>query len=375
MDPRRFDNLAVRLAAPLSRRRGIGRLALLGIGSLVALDDVAARKKKKKKKKCKACGACQACTKGKCKPQKDGTACGRGICQRGTCLTDTAPPCVSGQCPLPPGCAAPDVEDCAQAFVDALMLEIEPCRTLCEGGDSPSCRACLEPIVIPHASRAERCVAIGCDFRIAASDAAATLRHAPTPRAMREVQAAASGWWTRTCGKPTCCYNDLEACLEGTRDSAGKCAVPAILPAFVAGPAAVIPGAIICLSNYAYDTAACFVRHGCVSGQCVAGDICTCTAGGSQCGSSCCPVDTTCCGGKTCCGKGSDGGERYCCGDRCCPVGTNCFPGGGDEPSTCCYPGAKPCHGICCSGSDLVLCCQSSNGVVSCAAVGVGCPP
>ncbi len=50
MESDRFDELTARLTTGLSRRRSVGMLGLLGLGSAVALHETDAKKKKKKKK-------------------------------------------------------------------------------------------------------------------------------------------------------------------------------------------------------------------------------------------------------------------------------------------------------------------------------------
>lgn len=51
MDHRRFDDLTSRLAAPLSRRQGLGLVAALGLGAGLLAEHADARKHRKKKKK------------------------------------------------------------------------------------------------------------------------------------------------------------------------------------------------------------------------------------------------------------------------------------------------------------------------------------
>jgi hypothetical protein len=98
MDSDRFDRLARMCASRLPRRSALG-LAAAGIGAALSLlerDDAAAKCGKKK-----PCPACKACKKGKCKKQKDGTACGDGhVCAGGVCQ------CPDGQKPCDDGCIA-----------------------------------------------------------------------------------------------------------------------------------------------------------------------------------------------------------------------------------------------------------------------------
>ncbi len=50
MESDRFDELTARLAAPMSRRHGVGLAGLLGLAGLAAVQEADARKKKRKKK-------------------------------------------------------------------------------------------------------------------------------------------------------------------------------------------------------------------------------------------------------------------------------------------------------------------------------------
>jgi hypothetical protein len=92
MDPDRFAALTRRLPHGLTRRRGLGLLASLGLPGLVAPESAAARKKK-------PCPPCKKRKEGKCKGRKpDGTPCPGGTCQGGQCTTALAP---SPVCPAP----------------------------------------------------------------------------------------------------------------------------------------------------------------------------------------------------------------------------------------------------------------------------------
>lgn len=93
MESDRFDAFTARLAAPLSRRRGVALLGLLGLGSLLAGDDAEARKKrKKKKKKGLTCGAGTKVCGRECIP--DSSCCGScpdgGFCRNGECTLCTS---------------------------------------------------------------------------------------------------------------------------------------------------------------------------------------------------------------------------------------------------------------------------------------------
>jgi len=88
MDASRFDTATQRVSGLLTRRRGLGLLAALGVSLAWQGDEARARKRKtgnnRKKKQCK-CAECSTCVKGKCRPVADRTACSDGACVNGTC--------------------------------------------------------------------------------------------------------------------------------------------------------------------------------------------------------------------------------------------------------------------------------------------------
>ena len=99
MDSDQFDMLVSRVASQLTRRRGLGLLAVSGIAGSRLVPEAEARKRKKKGKKkgkprnttppqptCSSCPTCQQCQSGGCVPVANGTACGSGnLCDSGTC--------------------------------------------------------------------------------------------------------------------------------------------------------------------------------------------------------------------------------------------------------------------------------------------------
>ena len=87
MDASKFDTATQRVARLLTRRRGLGLLAALGVSLALDGNDASARKRKKggnKNKFCK-CAECSMCVKGKCRPVEDRTGCSAGACFNGTC--------------------------------------------------------------------------------------------------------------------------------------------------------------------------------------------------------------------------------------------------------------------------------------------------
>lgn len=95
MDGDRFDLLTTRLATAVSRRRGLGLLAALGVGGDLLTDSAAARKRKKQKKKKSRCNpnctdrACgdDGCggSCGECSVKQTCNANGRCVCRFQTC--------------------------------------------------------------------------------------------------------------------------------------------------------------------------------------------------------------------------------------------------------------------------------------------------
>lgn len=88
MDVSRFDTETRRVSELLTRRRGLGLLAALGVSLALEANDASAGKRKKrgnkKKKQCK-CAECSTCVKGKCRPVADRTECSAGACVNGMC--------------------------------------------------------------------------------------------------------------------------------------------------------------------------------------------------------------------------------------------------------------------------------------------------
>lgn len=125
MESDRFDALTARLATPLSRRRSVGLLGMLGLGSLVAADDTEARKRKHKKHKKKPKLTCGAGTK----------VCGRECIPTSSCCGScpNGGVCLNGACNL---CTSEQTR-CGDACVD-LATDPENCGTCgrtCPSGD------------------------------------------------------------------------------------------------------------------------------------------------------------------------------------------------------------------------------------------------
>jgi hypothetical protein len=284
---------------------------------------------------------------------------------------DKAPACKANVCPILPGCSEQALENCSDKLFEDLLPEVESCRTACEGGDSPACRSCLDPILRAHLPEFAECAAESCTLPIPTSASGPLSDASAHHRARAQVNPAPGRRsFQRICAKSTCCTRELESCYEDTNATAIKCMGAAMVSTLIGGPIAGGAAVIICGANFAYDLVRCEDRYGCPSGNyCIEGDHC-CPFGTRGCGTACCAPETTCCGGQCC------AADRYCCGGtRCCPLAaTVCAAGSGTEPATCCLPGNKPCHGDCCTDSPLVLCCDKSNGQTHCYAVGGGCP-
>lgn len=169
MDGSRFDLLTRRLTADLSRRRGLGLLAAIGLASVVSPPQTGAKKKKKKK----PCPPCKGRKKSKCKKTlPDGTACDGGSCQAGSCVVASSPPpppppecsgngdcdaaetCQAGACvPRCPEASAPNycgiTDSCASPCTGGKVFAPNTCTChcvettccACQGGSNPFCRA------------------------------------------------------------------------------------------------------------------------------------------------------------------------------------------------------------------------------------------
>ena len=143
MDESRFDFATQRVHDLLTRRRTLGTLAALSLGTALLADDADAKKKKKKKKQkgkpstttttppqpqCTNCTLCEKCVNGSCQPLADGEACGTGgVCFDGACAKrcanfgDCVSPNHSISCQIPRGttlpaiCTLPDSVPCNAA--------------------------------------------------------------------------------------------------------------------------------------------------------------------------------------------------------------------------------------------------------------------
>jgi hypothetical protein len=235
MDADRFDEIAKALGLSAARRGMVAGLLGGGVASLLANLEAAGRRRtrrndglsaeKKRKKKCKKCGPCRKCKKGKCTPKPNGTPCSGGSCQSGACKPGGADPtCTEDSCPLPPECSEQVLEECSTALQEALLADAEHCRADCEAGDSPACRACLEPVLTAHLPEIESCALNSCS-----SARAAATRHRATAQG---GPASARDGFVRHCTETPCCYQDLHECAEDLAEELLQCAVLAGLSCF-----------------------------------------------------------------------------------------------------------------------------------------------
>jgi hypothetical protein len=269
---------------------------LLGLGTLLgrlAAPDVlqAKRKHKKKKKKHKKPG------QGGSPPASPPPVSG-----------DEAPPCTDASCPLPPECAQSVFDTCTTALFTTLQADAEACRPSCQAGDSPACRACLQPIVNLRLPEVQGCIEQACP----PSDTVAL--HLRATAIAGPIMAEA--WWARQCSTPTCCYDQLNQCWENTRDEYTLCMTAALIAIFVSGPVGGGVAAAICLARIGYNDRRCESRFGCANGRrCRPGNDC-CLPGYPTCGASCCNEQTA-----HCCAQPD--GTAYCCPSnrRCCSTG------------------------------------------------------
>lgn len=332
MDPQHFDTFVKTLTLRSARRgvvTGLATGALATLASYLAAgawrrkhqrdnrdsDDVSGEKKKKRKKKNK---------KGKSNTPQNPTI--------------QAPPCAETSCPLPPGCVQEPIDSCTAALAQTLLSDLEPCQARCgtgQGGETPDCLECLEPILRARIPDAVACVDQGCALG--------------TRMTHRAARASAHEWWPRSCEKPTCCFISYRDCEDDNAETLFKCLFGAAVAAATTGPGTflVLGG---CMGNLVYNHMKCRTRYGCANqGEtCANGDHC-CPHGQEACSDgACCPFGTT------------------CCGEKCCDASQNetCHLGLPGEPSSCCEPGWQACHGACCFADNK--CCKSQSGAPYC---------
>ena len=147
MDANQFDALTMRIIAPLTRRRGLGLLGVLGAAGLglAALPaEIEAGKKGKRKRKgkgkgkgkgnrdktpkCTGCTSCEACVDGACQPLADGAPCGDG----GVCTNDVCgQPCIysDDQCPDGTLCPLEDTVCVSEIICTVTCVTDADCET------------------------------------------------------------------------------------------------------------------------------------------------------------------------------------------------------------------------------------------------------
>lgn len=146
MDSGRFDDLIARLAAPISRRRGVGLAGALGLAGLGAAPGADARKKKHKKRKkpkatttpppgCRASCAGRACGDNGC-GGSCGACQGELICRNGTC-------------------ACPDGQDLCGGICHPACPPSSPGQVVAR--HPASCACCVRPGSFPCPNAAEQC--------------------------------------------------------------------------------------------------------------------------------------------------------------------------------------------------------------------------
>jgi hypothetical protein len=233
---------------------------------------------------------------------------------------DKAPSCAANSCPLPPGCSGQVVEDCAAALRAEIIADAEHCRTLCEGGDSPACRDCLQPVVLARQPDVAACALESCSSAERLRDGA------------RDGRAGARAWWVRQCDKP-CCYRELQGCKEDAAEAYVLCLVGAVASCFT--PAAPLCALAIegCFAMAAYQITKCNARYGCPEFDGCKPDNTCCLTGEHACDTNiCCSHVSQCCAGGGCCRKEdvccrTTEGVHYCCSGR---DGLTCKPSAGN---------------------------------------------
>jgi len=121
MDNARIDHAARLLRSRLTRRRGLGLVAI-GFTELLPWEAAAGCKKR--------CGACERCKKGKCKARANGTVCGDGrVCRHGVCRCG------------PEGTPCASYESCCSMTCDSLVGggTCAPCQGRTCSASRPCC--------------------------------------------------------------------------------------------------------------------------------------------------------------------------------------------------------------------------------------------
>ncbi|MFT4038356.1 MAG: hypothetical protein QM692_09270 [Thermomicrobiales bacterium] len=156
MDASQFDAATQRLTGLLTRRRGLGLVAALGVSAMLATSEADAKRKKKKKKHKKkpqpvcTCPACSTCVGGVCQPVADGVTCGAdSFCLNQVCARSCTEDLNAGgsDCPAGSVCAGtliPQEPDFCSTDADAV----------CPNPDCTSTASC---------AAGQACVSVFCD--------------------------------------------------------------------------------------------------------------------------------------------------------------------------------------------------------------------
>lgn len=164
MDAPHFDARTRRVPTGLSRRGGLGFLAILGLHQFVAPNPAAAKRKKKR------CPPCKRRKKGKCRGAlPDGSPCPGGACRSGSCRKGCLPAdqcCADDECTLglrccdgvctdelrAAGAACDDGDFCCSNYCQFERPGAASCAPTCRGKqcllDRDCCRgfACTEVV-------------------------------------------------------------------------------------------------------------------------------------------------------------------------------------------------------------------------------------
>lgn len=203
MESDRFDQLTARLAAPLSRRRSVGLLGLLGLGSTVAHDETDAKKKKKKKKKGNKTKKPTTTPTPPCTPQCGPGTCGDDGCGGSCGACDGELVCRGGRCDCPDG-----MDVCGGTCRPSCPPSIPGRPVVRHPG---TCTCCVRPGGIPCPDSIHACcVAPG------EEPGADVLPCCAQPCEPLEPSPYCREWLTITEERPTLCRYDVE-CYEGNR--------------------------------------------------------------------------------------------------------------------------------------------------------------
>lgn len=405
MDAIHFDNFTRSLSAFITRRRGFGVLAALGLGMAADRAEAGKGKKRRKKKKKKK----KATRAGQCTVRPNGAATSSTITVKSKQLSLS----VDDQLPANPGDPHRRTTTVRRGSQDLLKIVvairandagldiiygagisgIQRASLVIEQGPSgPFIYGTIdgreiEPFVGSAPSTLVFTDGLPAPQMAVSKDVQAQLQAIFALAQKQRIQCSSTGTAARAdVGKEDAAERECAICKGGCLLAESQCgwvaasgcnaslAVPFIGPGLYAlcmgaALAACISAGVTCLK-------VCRESRACCPEQCGTLPDWSCCFGGEKCLTwgtgfgECCAVGYTPCHETSCCGPlescRNDGqccpsGKRPCGNNNCCAATDTCMPNG-----TCCPAGRDICGGVCCS----TACCQ---GV--CCPAGQSCSP